>query len=1242
MVAFWIVWLIIVLSIWLTFGVGLALVFLAVGAAIHALLKGRETTQQSANTGIERRFRELEYRLSLVEDRVSRNVAKASTADASTEKAAVKSEPPVAHTPIAPASASTASPKSELPRQSALMSSNQPVEVRVQSPVAAPKQAVPIETPSLVDVIPQPSAKTAPPSSPLDAKNLEPQSGNLIGLSLPPLAVIREMIPAPVAKLIFDGSVLVRVGVLILFLGLIFLLRYTAEHVTVPISLRYTGIAMTGVGLLLLGWFLRLRRPDYALVVQGAGIGVLYLTTLAAIRLHGLIDPALGFTFLFAVTVLGAALAILQDAAVLAIIAAIEGFLAPALVSTGASHPLGLFSYLAVLNIGVALIAWFKAWRPLNLIAFIGTATLASAWGRTHYSDEYYAITQGFLLFFFALFSAVSVLFARRTLLSSELDAKAELADQAAQTVRLVGRVDSALTFGVPFSAYALQYLLLRDTEFGAAFAALGYGLFYLVLAWGVLQRGHVGLHLLAEACVIVGAIFGTLAIPLGLEGKWTGAAWAVEAAGMYWLGLRQQRIYARLLAFPVLIGASWKLLQEISFQSGSELPLLAGSMIGPLILSVSALAVWNLQRQAPGLASERMSSKAVDAELKAGAILPWLGIASLNLLPWLAWHPVWAAVGSATLALMTDIAARRWAIPSLRPIVGAQQFLAVGAYLATLHLNHGAGEAVLGNGGQGMIAAVWIAATIIATTVRALLETRQTALAEHRAAQWPQAQSLGIVVGVTLLHLAMLFAANWQQAAWIWPLTSCLVAWGGLRLGHPPLVLLAAIFQCFSAVLADRSTGDASFVMNETWLTYMALALSGLLEAYWIARLRDRPGRGDASYRMLNPWCGQAWAVWLPLGWGLAWWLGAWITELVNLPSIQADWHLRPQATAAVFLISTAIMSTLARWRSWPELGAATLILLPGLSWCAAWAVGSSSGTYLPSNHGGWLVWPLALFGHFRLLSAWRADWAIPSLLATAHVFGFWFFLLLGASEVRGRLAILGDPATSWPVLGWVLVPALALWSLQTAFAGRRWPLMQFRNQYLGVACLPIALWMLGWLWLSNLNSGDSAPLPYLPVLNPLELGQWIVLAAWVAWLRAVEAEQRIDPRIIPAILGMTALALVSGAVLRTCHHFGDVQWTLRELFHSRMAQAALSVVWATCAVSLMLISNRRNSRTLWMAGAALLAVVVLKLFAVELSDQGGIYRIVSFIGVGVLLLLVGYFASVPATTKGAAKDTP
>ena len=65
--------------------------------------------------------------------------------------------------------------------------------------------------------------------------------------------------------------------------------------------------------------------------------------------------------------------------------------------------------------------------------------------------------------------------------------------------------------------------------------------------------------------------------------------------------------------------------------------------------------------------------------------------------------------------------------------------------------------------------------------------------------------------------------------------------------------------------------------------------------------------------------------------------------------------------------------------------------------------------------------------------------------------------------------------------------------------------------------------------------------------------------------------------------------------------------------------------------ALALMLFATRRAVRTVWFTGAVLMAVVVAKLFLIDLSNIGGIERIVSFIGVGILMLVIGYVAPLP-----------
>ena len=76
---------------------------------------------------------------------------------------------------------------------------------------------------------------------------------------------------------------------------------------------------------------------------------------------------------------------------------------------------------------------------------------------------------------------------------------------------------------------------------------------------------------------------------------------------------------------------------------------------------------------------------------------------------------------------------------------------------------------------------------------------------------------------------------------------------------------------------------------------------------------------------------------------------------------------------------------------------------------------------------------------------------------------------------------------------------------------------------------------------------------------------------------------------------------------------------------------QASFSILWTLLAVTSMVLASRRALRSLWVVGAALMGAVVAKLFLVDLSGIGTVERIVSFIGVGLLMLVVGYLSPVP-----------
>jgi uncharacterized membrane protein len=1175
---------------------------------------GAATPPAGSTSTLQQRVAELEQRVNLLEQRLAQGAGGAVAAPA--VDPAIQAAPPVplAVRPAAVADAGVAAAHVPLPE-------TRPAAIQPPPEAAAPAPARP------------PAAMPAPPRRPPPP----PPS--------PPVP-LRDRLPAPIANLVFGGNMLVKLGVLILFLGLAFLLRYTAERVTVPVELRYAAVALVGAGLLALGWLLRRKRTGYALILQGAGIGVFYLTTLAAMKLHELLPPSAGFAFLFGVAVLSAVLAVLQNAPLLAIVAVLEGFAAPVLASTGQNRPVGLFTYLLVLDAGIVLIAWFKAWRVLNLIGFVGTFTLAAGWAHRYYTHDQYGIVQPFLLVFFLLFVAIGLLFARRTLFDAPVQSAQPLATRALDTLRRAGRVDSSLVFGTPMVAFGMQVLLMQPWAYGAAFSAMALAAFYLVLGRLVFATQPKGLALLAEAYAIVGVIFGTLAIPLGLEGRWTGAAWAVEAAGMYWLGARQQRVYARAFSFVVFAGAVWKLLEATQLDAAAGHPLLQGSVIGPLLVAVSAFAMWAIHRGAK-------LDEGNGWEALAGTALPWLGMGALTLLLWQWFTPPWAAAATAVLATAAFAVAVRFQLRPLAFVSYGMQALAVAGFIATLHRVADArgGDEVLASGWQGAAAASLIALSLLGSAAWSMLQAHRAALARGIQPVWSLGNAIAVIASVGLLHLAMLFQLSLAQAALLWPLSATVVLWVALRIAHGPLAVLAGVLQLVSASLyLFGQTFDTSIALPPAFAhlgfwTPVVLGLAALLAGGWIhaeasRRVADVPTARRT--RWINDWCAEPFVLWAPVIWGLGWWLFGWLGETGGVLGRYGLTDHLAAAAVAIVLVTSMLSALVAHRRGWPQLGRATLATLPGLGLIGLHAALALLLVYVPSSALGWIAWPLALLWHLRLLHA-QKRWLGASALVPFHVAGFWFFLLLAARECQWQLGRIGAEWSSWQLLGWAIVPAVALWMLRSRALLQRWPLAEYRAAYLEVAAMPVAAYLLAWAWVTNGTSpGDAAPLPYVPLLNPLELAQWLVLFALVLWWRALPPASfaRVQPMVAKGVLGLTGLALLTGMVLRSCHHYAGVEWRFDALHASWLTQAALSITWAVCGVVAMVLGHARGVRTLWVGGAALLGVVVLKLFFVELADRGGLFRIVSFIAVGALLLLVGYFAPVPPKKREMEKD--
>ncbi len=352
------------------------------------------------------------------------------------------------------------------------------------------------------------------------------------------------------------GNVPVKIGMLVLLAGVAALLKYATDQgwMAMPPELKLAGVAAVALGALVFAWRKREDNRVFALSLQGGAIGVLLLVVFAAFKGFGLLPAGAAFA-LSVVLVAGAGvLAVLQDARALAVFALLAGFLAPIWLSTGSGNHVALFSYYAIVNAAIVGIAWYRAWRVLNLLGFAFTFGIGTVWGVLDYAPHKYASTQPFLLLFFLFYLAIPLLFVRR---------------------RPPGRrdlIDGCLLFGVPLVAFSLQAGLMAGRPMALAFCALGLGVLYAGLAWWLRQRRGFDVLLQAYAMLAVG--FATLAVPLALSAQATASVFALEGAALAWLGLRQQR------RLPQFAGAGLQLAAAVAFAIARANGVDAGMMV--------------------------------------------------------------------------------------------------------------------------------------------------------------------------------------------------------------------------------------------------------------------------------------------------------------------------------------------------------------------------------------------------------------------------------------------------------------------------------------------------------------------------------------------------------------------------------------------------------------------------------------------------------------------------------------
>ena len=829
-----------------------------------------------------------------------------------------------------------------------------------------PTASAPDQLPNVTEYpeIPRPhSAPRAQPDRPwreIEPRNTAPSPSvpDRPAVAAAPASAHEDKIVAAIRGFFTGGNTLVRVGVIVLFFGVAFLLRYMAEHSHISIEVRLTGVALASIALIILGWRLRKTRGGYALALQGGGVGILYLIVFAALRLYSILPATIAFPALVVIAILSAALAVLQNSMAFALLGLSGGFLAPVLASTGEGSHVVLFSYYAVLNSGIVAIAWFKAWRPLNLAGFVFTFAIGTVWGVLKYLPKDFATTEPFLILFFLFYLGIAILFTLR------------------QPTKTVGYIDGTLIFGTPIVVFALQSAMLHERLMVLAYSAVALSALYLFAAYLLKRRASDSHRLLFESFIALSVAFLTLAVPLALDARWNAATWSLEGAALIWVGCRQTRLLPRLFGALLNFAAACLALSEFKM-SNDYLTLPLGDYFGVLVQSA--------------------------------------------------------------------------------------------------------------------------AATFSACTLQ-----------KYRA-----------------------------------------------RLGEPESLVRDAL--------------------------------------YWG---------------------------------GLALWL------LGSLSEVHRYVPTCDMAAALLLVTFTALGSSEIHQRT--QLGVAKIAALLQLLAMLGFAAFAASNQPHPFANGGWWGW-LAAFAALYFVMFRHEGEARTRLARYLNSVAAWFFCALFSWELAWQVKTHVIGGDTWAASAWIVIPAFFLWRLPKLVTRVEWPFARNREAYLFIAGVGVALYLAAWSVLTNaVSAGDSAPLPYVPLLNPLDLGQALILLVLLRYwrfLRAVDTPEtaRIDKRVpLPGLAALTFIWL-NALLLRTLHQWFGVAFNVDALMASTLVQTCLSLFWTVLALTAMLIAARKRERIVWLVGASLLVVVIAKLFLIDLSRIGSVERIISFVGVGLLMLIVGYFSPLP-----------
>lgn len=447
-----------------------------------------------------------------------------------------------------------------LPPDPAVTSSAAEKPVPPQPPVAPPVVVIPSQRPEPLHALreelrEQRSAAASKPTAVPERVIIAPPPPRPPPPPTPPKPSFLDRNP-DLEKFIGE-NLINKIGITILVLGLGFLLNWAIDKGYISETARTLIGVGSGGALILLAHRLREKFRAFSSVLVGGGLAVLYFTIAFAYRVYEIIPQAPAFLVMVGITGLGVLLTLVYDRRELAVIALLGGFAAPFLTSRGDGNYVVLFSYLLILNTGMLVLANYKKWHLINVIAFLLTSAIFGGWLSMRFLDlEPRPVwpAMGFATAFFVVFFTMNLRYNLK---------------HGSQFVAL----DFSLLLANTAVYFAAGLSILQKVQpsldglFVIALAA-----FHLVFAWMFYQRANAPKHLVY---LLIGLVltFLSLAGPLQLHGDHITLFWAAECVLLLWFSQRTGIRLVERASMLVVVLMLISLLMDLTQHYG-EVPL--------------------------------------------------------------------------------------------------------------------------------------------------------------------------------------------------------------------------------------------------------------------------------------------------------------------------------------------------------------------------------------------------------------------------------------------------------------------------------------------------------------------------------------------------------------------------------------------------------------------------------------------------------------------------------------------